>query len=910
MEGMRHRTDLIERDDQLDEFDRLLADAIRHTAGIAAVSGPVAGGKTELLHAFAEHAAARGAVVLTATGYCSEVDALLGVITQLLRHPAVESGARSILDAGRHPPAAEPCEGDAVPFTTVTAEIGRRVWELLRDLSVRAPVVLIIDDVHFADAASLRTLASLAERLRACRVVMVVAEPGRPGRPDSPIGSWRAALLRHPRLARIPVPPLSVQGTGRLLAGETGPAPDQPEAWHRLSGGNPLLLRALVADRRAAGGRSPEPVAGEEYANAVATCVRRTGSGSRTVARALAALGDYRSPLILRQLVERPEQIPDAMTELTTAGLLDGDRFRHPAARQAVLQAIPVDARQTLHRRAAELLHGAGAEASAVAAHLVAAGRATEPWAFATLLTAAREVMRHDDLTGADACLRLADESATDEQQRLAVALVRNHVEFRTDPGTASRWLRPMVAALREDRLPAASGVTLLRRLLWHGSEPEITMVLRHVEERRGSLDPAAAAEFEVTRALLGTSHPMLSPGAPDPAATAPGVRAASLLGRVLRHGADDESLATAELVLQSTPLGDDTYGVIQAALYILIYADRCDLAVRWCDALRRQADERLVPAWQSIFAATRAEIALRQGDVRTSADRAREALTLVTPRSWGVSIGAPLACLLLSDAATGSGRRDVSAVPAPDPAVPDLMWRTRFGAQYRYARGRHRLLHGWPHGALEDLNRCGEQLRAWEIDLPAFLPWRADAVEALCALGRRDEATALAVEQLSRPSADQPRTRGIALRALAATTRPQHRRRSLLREAADLLEHAGDRFELARTLADLGEAQNRAGHYSGARLVHEQAAAIAAEQGLTPLHSRVAERPADPTSGVLSGAELEVAQLAASGRSNREIAHRLFITVSTVEQHLTRAYRKLRIAGRAELPGSLGRTA
>ncbi|MFI5842713.1 AAA family ATPase [Catenuloplanes sp. NPDC051500] len=891
---------LVERDAQTAQLEAALADCLAGRGGTVTITGGVATGKTELLQFLQERAGERGTTVLTATGYCAESDLALGVIGQLFAHPALPplcTGPAAGLLAG-------PCESDVMPFGQQSTLVSQELWAQLQALSTREPVVIAVDDLHFADGASLQALAYFGARLRTSRVLIAVTESDQhAARRDR---SWQSMLLRQPRVTRVRVHPLTESGTATLLGRLVGPAGrDTAAAWAGFTSGNPLLLRALAEDYHAAGGTPDgEPVAGEEYAAAVATCVRRAGPAAREVARALAVLGDAATPALLRQLLDRRTDIPASTAALDAAGVLHGGRYHASVARCAVLATTPGPERTGLHRRAAALLHGAGAEVRVVAGHLVDAGHADEPWAFGTLLDAARDALRHDDLTGAEACLDLASRAGLDDEQRVAVTMLHGLVEHRTDPATSFRRLRPLVADLREGRLTAAQGVALLRSLHLYGTAPEIASALRRIEDDLHTLDPATMAGYQAARQWLHASHPHLAGQDPDAAGTddEPLLRVASQANHVLRAGADPEAIRTAELVLQTTPLDDGSWGAIQSALYILIYADRCDLAATWCDELLREATDREVTAWRGIFAATRAEIALRRGRPRVAARLAREALQLIPPRGWGVTVGAPLACLITAGAATGG------ADPA-GLAVPDLMWRTRFGAQMLYARGRQRLALGRPQGALDDLMRCGRLLTEWGIDLPAFLPWRSDAVEALLQAGRAGEASTLAAEQLSRPSSGQPRTRGIALRALASTAQAR-RRLTLLRESADLLTQADDRYELARTLTDLGEAQHRAGQPGRAGMVLRQAALIADEEELTLLRRRISAQlaPEPEHADVLSTAERQVATLAATGRSNREIAERLYITVSTVEQHLTHAYRKLRIKGRTDLPASLGR--
>jgi DNA-binding NarL/FixJ family response regulator len=158
-------------------------------------------------------------------------------------------------------------------------------------------------------------------------------------------------------------------------------------------------------------------------------------------------------------------------------------------------------------------------------------------------------------------------------------------------------------------------------------------------------------------------------------------------------------------------------------------------------------------------------------------------------------------------------------------------------------------------------------------------------------------------------------RARGISLRLLAAASESR-RRPQLLIEAAEVLQECDDRFELARVLADLSQAYHALGDMTRARAMmlrtwhaaKECQAEILCQELLPNLARNNIDMPLGAPASVdkittLTSAERRVAVLAARGRSNRDIAKELYVTVSTVEQHLTRVYRKLEVTRREGLP-------
>ncbi|WP_131743081.1 helix-turn-helix transcriptional regulator, partial [Actinomadura roseirufa] len=308
-----------------------------------------------------------------------------------------------------------------------------------------------------------------------------------------------------------------------------------------------------------------------------------------------------------------------------------------------------------------------------------------------------------------------------------------------------------------------------------------------------------------------------------------------------------------------------------------------------------------------AFFAAARAEIALRVGDLPGALREAQSALARLGAASWGVAVGYPLGTLVL--AATRAGEHDEAAKYLAM-SVPEAMFQSRHGLHYLYARGHHHLAAGHAHAALADFLSCGDLIRTWGLDTAGPVPWRTDAAEAWLRLGNRDQARRLIREQLSRTDG-----RGPALRLLAAAS-PPGRRLPLLTEAVDLAEASGDRFEQARVLADLSRV-HATGNRRRARLLLRQALHVATMCGMRPLAQELlsvqadlggAESMTDDPDGIasLTDSERRVASLAVLGHTNREIAAKLYITPSTVEQHLTRIYRKLGIRRRKDLPADL----
>jgi DNA-binding CsgD family transcriptional regulator len=230
----------------------------------------------------------------------------------------------------------------------------------------------------------------------------------------------------------------------------------------------------------------------------------------------------------------------------------------------------------------------------------------------------------------------------------------------------------------------------------------------------------------------------------------------------------------------------------------------------------------------------------------------------------------------------------------------------------------RLRLLRGDLAGGLEEMLQAGrlfEEVGSWN---PAFIAWRSPAALALLQLGRGDEGGPLVEEELELARTwGAPRALGAALRA-AGLIEGGERGLALLEEAVEVLSESPAKLEHAKARTELGAALRRANRRSEAREQLRQGLELAticgavslAERAETELLATGARPRRIALSGVesLTPSERRVAEMAAEGPTNREIAQALFVTQRTVEVHLTSIYRKLAISSRSQLAAALGK--
>lgn len=842
---------LLERTAQLGVLEKMLAESRKGRGGVAVVTGPVGIGKTELLRDFTKRASGQGAIVLHATASRTGRSVPLSVVGQLVADldlPSRESAwAGQVRDAGMATTVRY--ESETGPFHPVSAPVLAGFATAVLSLSAGAPVLVAVDDVDVADVASLQCLLYLVSRITRARVLMVLNEAVNT-HPWLPL--HRAHLLRQPHCRQIRLERLSPSGVAGVLAEnlDLSCARLLAPTCHRITGGNPLLVNALAKDCRTAGAGAAQVVFGDAFDQAVLSCLYRSEDTLLRLCRALAVLGESASPALVAGLADLdPGRITRVVEVANEVGLLDDCHFRHPRTGQAVLAGMTAREQADMHQRAARLLFDRGADAVAVARQEIAARRPAEPWAAPVLREAAERALEADDTDLALECLSLAQRGDVGEAERARIAFALVRTRWRVDPLIAQRQASDLVAAVRSGHLDSRDAAAVITYLTWYGRVREAIELLDRVDAAAAVYDLETEIALYSAELNLAFTYPGLSgrARARRPARLS-AVKAgtarlrlatAALVESLLNDGLGERVASGAERALQQADLDDDTYPSILTALEILVFADRLDTAGRWCDTWLAEATERGAQTWAAGFSAVRSLISFRQGRIAEAKQYAKAALSHVPARGLGAFVGVPLSVLIL--AATRMGRYDAALTYLSTP-VPPAMFQTRFGLHYLRARGHYYLAQGDHQAALADFELCRDLVLRWGLDVPGLAPWRTDLADAYREMGRGDRARQLTEEQNGRFGRHNAWSTDVPLRSRAAAT--------------ELRQHT----------------------------------AILRAQGRPPLVG-------------LSDSEWRVAELAAQGRTNREIARELYVTVSTVEQHLTRVYRKLKVRSRADLP-------
>jgi DNA-binding CsgD family transcriptional regulator/tetratricopeptide (TPR) repeat protein len=943
MRGVAGGPELLERDAELVDIGRLLARARSGAGELVLLEGDAGAGKSSLVEAAVRTARPLGMRVLEASGSELERELGFGVVRSLFEGVLVHASParrRSLLSGAASLAAPVLWPGDAAAGAPAEPEtVLHGLFWFASNLAERDPLMLVVDDAHWADGPSLRFLAYLARRLSGMAVLLLVAvRPHEPGGQEELVSTLRESLAG----AVLRPAPLSEAAVGRLVAQRfVGTAAGEfVAACHMATGGNPFLvgelLSALSSDRvaptAAAAGRV-DLIGPRTVSRALLARVGRVGGGAGALTEAVAVLGgraELRHVAALAGLEQ--EAVARAADALSQIGVLRPARplqFVHPLVHTAVYEAMAVGRRSLMHRAAAGLLDADATSPDRVAVHLLNAEPAGDAWVVELLCEAA-----------AAASVRGAPEVATRYLRRALVeppaASVRASVLHQL--GAAELLARDPAAtddlvhafdATKDRAARGAIALLLGRAAVSTGRLADARELLGPAIEHLQGEQPDLAAQLESYRSAAGVWHqefaPELERDLPRLRTLAAhggaGGRSLSLLlafRSAFEGGRREEIIALVERGLDGGRfIESESAEAIEItwAARALTFIDALDDADHLLDQMVADSRTRGSVMGYATACAWRAAVALRRGLIAAAEADARSAVELTA--AHGLHFLAPYAPSFLSEALIEQGELDQAAAVF-ERAVLGPMRGTRPELRFLHARARVHLARGETTAAIADLRACEAAQGGPGFRNPNVLAWRSSLALAL-PVTSRVEALALVDAELDLAhKIGQPRAIGVALRARGLLCKGEEQI-SVLTLAVTALEVCPSRLEQAHALTDLGAALRRASRRNEAIDLLRRALDLAAGCGARALAARArgelvtaGARPRrERVSGVeaLTASEQRVAQMAAAGMTNREIAQALFVTMKGVAQHLTHVYGKLDIAGRAQLARALGGT-
>jgi DNA-binding CsgD family transcriptional regulator/tetratricopeptide (TPR) repeat protein len=924
---------LLERSQERVHIERFLDHVAAGEGRIEALEGPAGIGKTQLMVAAKSSARARGFRIGRAVGAALETEFSFGVVRQLfepLLAEAEESGSGGRLFTGAASAAGTVLSGaPGAPAEAPGAVLHGLYWLTVGLARRGAPLLLICDDAHWFDGPSLRFLAYLAGRIDELPVgVLLAARP--PGRGCE--AGLLSRLLATPGVHRTRPEPLSDGAVAQLVERwmDDPPAPKFCAAVAEASRGNPFLVAELVRVARDCGltptAANAQRLSGVRANAAVMERIGALPEEDLAVARAVAVLG---TDAHLRHIAAL------CGTDVDTAGrtadwlfraeILDPARpvrFVHPLVGWAVYEDLPAGSRSALHRRAAAALAGEGAPAQRRARHLLLTEPAGDPDVAAVLLSAARSALAEGSTEIAIAQLRraLAEPPPADERLDILLALgtaesvvmdphAIDHLDEAiallpdADRRLAVGTTRAIALSLAGRPAEAVASLDLLGRTLPEELDLELLAAFAFV----GTFSPSAAGLVADRAATLALRVPSPADGIP---AGVLGVRAyVAASAREPAERVVEFARRALETLHSHDRLLPAWFNLPVAALLMLDLDGEAAAALEQHLTTARRSG---APVLVAVALFLRALIAFRSGDLNDASADAGASLDGCVEYGLSFVLPGPLGVLVdvLREQADLPGAAALLEAHPLQHGVGESI----FDLFLLAARGRLRGAEGNFDQALADLElgrRLSEQCGGRS---PNPMNWTAEIAFGMRLAGRPD---AIVVARQSLREAQQfggRRDLAEAQRACAMTG--DRGTADSARAAVDAYRALGARLEEARTHLSYGTSPDVAGtpeqrraYEECLRLAQRCAATRLAALARVRLRSIGARPKVRPVTGfgALTAGERRVVTLAAAGRSNKEIAQDLFVTVKTVETHLAHAYQKLQITSRRALAGVIG---
>ncbi|MEU6392298.1 AAA family ATPase [Streptomyces sp. NPDC046939] len=960
---------LLERESALAQATEALRRAANGQGSLLVVHGPMGVGRSTFLESLAGLLHEQDVLLLRAQASAAEERFRLGVVRQLVDSLRGVTPPEEIADLLRRAAGSLPEGLPAIPPEDLVA--GRPPWSALTwqqaprwlaaflgALAEDRPVVLMVDDLQWADIDSLQALAlPLAQRARRRILFVFSVLPGDVRGNRQHVRDLLAPLpgAAGPSPAERACEPaadapydqaleLSALGRSsvRLLVEKTfGDTPDAVfvDTVAARSGGNPLLLRAILdeahylrlcptaADAAVAATLRPERV--RERLDAF---LRSQPDHVRRTAYALTVLGPAADARFAARLAEIDSAgLTEALDVLRRVGLADPRACRLTSGtvlRDLLEENMPAEERTAMRGVAAELLHRTGHPAELAAEHLMGAISLRGPEAVQILRTAADSALRRGSprdaarylrralldasLSGHDRALLFVD-LATAERSFATAASLRHVVEAmplldsvreRADAIVRLGPLQMDPPAFRIDTIRAAVADELRRSGTEDTDRTEHELALR-LEAREHIL--SAQDPRHIQRALRRFRD--LGP-APRLATTGERELVTSLM-----HIAFVANAATAphltslstRLLEREPPTPEHVHTTVPLAVNILAGAGQVEGAAAWLREANRLAQRRGGDVEQAVIRCEQALVALADGHRAYARDKIIQADALAGPETGGL----PTVCAaVLAIVAMNTGRPELAEQILTQHRLHTE--NPHLAAILHVARGSLAARRDDPRTALDHYRaagRCTERI-GWLN--PVVLPWSSCAALMHRRLGEHEEAVAAARLEVDRYRAWGSDSRlGRSLIVLGRVTAGPAGVEAL-DEAVALLTQGTNGYDLCRALYALGTHRETKRNRRAPAL--KRALELAQDHGLPELAEEIRGRLAEKTGRAAASAtrltpsERKVAHLAASGHSNSRISNELGTSSRMVEKHLTNSYRKLGISGRPELRAALKR--
>ncbi|MCV7073943.1 hypothetical protein H7H73_30300 [Mycobacterium rufum] len=719
-----------------------------------------------------------------------------------------------------------------------------------------------------------------------------------------------------------------------MLGPEAGE--DLCRACAEATGGNPFLVSELLGEFRRTGrvARNIDPsdvdaLVPERVSASVLMRVGRIGEDAAMLARAVAVLGERaRLSTCARLAGLHPKRVAELGVALVNAEILiSGEpmRFVHPLLRTAIYEDLDHAERAEMHAQAARVLAEQHCERGVIAAHLLATTPAGDSRVVAMLREAARTALLGGAPDTAAALLRRALDEPPNGTQRPEIVFELGTAEYEIGDAAATSHLREAIDTTTDPHTRARAVMALAWTNHPDARSQRVQLPLyERAAEEIGAHDRELQLQLEGARLGALLLNPDLAPRFEDAAdrfAELPSLTRAECLIRsfLARRALEGGPIAPAgDLAEQAARhpalVSEGGHPLWRTNVTIcLMEAERYDEAEHILSRAIRHAERRGSPQWLARAQWLRGLVRHRRGDLRGAEVDGRAAVDI---HGGAAPYTKTPGLVVVIDTLTDQGRLTEAEALLADRGMDGTLTPTLFSVLPLLARGRLHAAAGRNDRARDDLVDALGRIDSSR----GMFPWAADVrialVPVLIAMNEVVGARAVAEEALvAARVAESPRRLGAALR-VSALCESGGKRLDLLGRAVDTLAASPALLWRAHALVDYGSALRAAGDEQQARQVLRTAMDVAHRCGAAPLADRAEvelraaggrpRRRAVLGAHSLTASERRVAEMAAEGLSNKDIAQALFVTLRTVELHLSNAYAKLGIRSRHELSRAL----
>ena len=838
------------------------------------IEGPAGIGKTTLISQFQTLAADQGLKVYRVSAHDLESEFAFGIVRQMTQQLFEDSPIQLHFPPGQHTATSQdknlPISNQPPVFESghtatsqdknlpirITQDVIYDLYQFAAEHFRTYRSVLLLDDIHWADEASLRFLSFLVRRL--ANIPLVLAMSAR-GKEEWDFPRYRSALVQDASTTHLTIPPLSFEAVIEfieILAGTKSDLEFSEKCW-RISGGNPFYLRELLAtklDGNVETSSQDLTTLNSYKLDAIITSLEdrlnKLPANSRSLAYALAVLGDRSPSLQLASLSKvEPRDLARTVDQLRAVRILAPSNqieFLHPIVKMAIYSSIPIGHREELHKQAAEITFQDQSPSEVSAAHILHVSPKSYNYSLSILEQATKEALSRGAPESCVKYLNRALEEEIEPAKRFTLLYELGYTEALARLPEAENHLMEVINLSPDPNARLRSARVLWSSSSFDGRSGEGLSLLRDALSQSENADPELIewVDLELARATRSW-RPTASEGVhrilaleerisnkhSNYAKVAYGLLAynALLSNQPAKNVLE---LVSKALPIDSSPESQSESQLLELPLYTMIYCDAFDLAhktiTNYSDLISRQGfalGKIKAELWSSFNY-------LRQGNLLMADELLSKSLAGSIDHSW--LFGQAASQLWLAEIAIERGNlkeakqyhKAIYMLVAPDREIDNKGWADHILS----GRAHNNLAQGKLLEAIDEVLLAGRRHNEFLAFCPSELQWRSLAALGCHKLANQPLSSRSKTSKSDNHSPDQTET--LASLSYAVSSNTKVSADSLMQQAASL---ATEEVELAHQFGApraLGIALRTHGYVVGSEASYKESLQVLSTSG------------------------------------------------------------------------------